>query len=185
MSNGRLDKILYKRRLIRLVRGTNDYLIELGKVDTNIYVISEGIVRMCHFDGNKEITLGFSSKGTVIVSPFGYSRSLPAHIYAVACNKCIVKKISKQTFDRKIEESHEFAHWVYTVAIRQFEMYEKKLKILSGPMEERYEATIMNRQDIIRNVSSKVIASYLGITNFYLCKIKRKLRSINPNKWAV
>lgn len=161
----------------------NDYLIELGKVDTNIYVISEGIVRMCHFDGNKEITLGFSSKGTVIVSPFGYSRSLPAHIYAVACNKCIVKKISKQTFDRKIEESHEFAHWVYTVAIRQFEMYEKKLKILSGPMEERYEATI--RQDIIRNVSSKVIASYLGITNFYLCKIKRKLRSINPNKWAV
>ena len=124
----------------------------------------------------KEVTVGFSSKGTILLSPLGYSQSIPAHIYAVACNRCVVKKIPKQVFDRKIEESHEFARWMYTVAVRQLEMIERKLRMLNGTTKERYEALIANRQNIIRSVSSKVIASYLGITTSYLCKIKRKIR---------
>lgn len=150
-------------------------LVRYGSTDTDIYIVAEGILRVCYFDGNKEVTLGFTSEGTMLMSLFGYMRKKPAFMYIVSCSRCVVRKIPKVDFDRMISESHEFARWMYTVAIHQLYACEMKLSLISGTAQERYVALIKNRPDIIRNVSMKDIASYLGVTPSYLCKLKRRL----------
>ncbi len=152
-----------------------ELLVRYGSIDTNVYIVAEGILRVCYFDGNKEVTLGFTSEGTMLMSLFGYMRKNPAFMYIVSCGKSVVRKISKEDFDRMISDSHEFACWMYTVAIHQLYACEKKLSLISGTAQERYVALIKNRPDIIRNVSMKDIASYLGVTPSYLCKLKRRL----------
>ena len=150
-------------------------LISYGSVDTNIYIVAEGILRLWHFDGNKEITIGFTDIGTVLMSLMGYFNSSPAYICITACTKARLKKIPKTTFDKIIRESHEFSTWIYSVAIHQLFALERKLSLINGTAKEKYISLIKNRPDIIRNVPGKIIASYLGITPFYLCKLKREL----------
>ena len=51
-----------------------------------------------------------------------------------------------------------------------------KWRIIQGPAKERYESILKNRPEIIKNVSLKIIASYLGITPQYLSKLRRNMQ---------
>lgn len=155
--------------------GPRESVIGYGKVDTNIYIVAEGILRAGYFDGNKEVTLAFTDIGTMFMSLHGYFAGKPAFIYYTACNKCLVKRISKEFFDSVIEDSPVFARWVYSVAIHQLYALERKVSLINGTVKERYLALIRNRPDIIKNVSMKVIASYLGVSPYYLCRLKKTL----------
>lgn len=121
--------------------GPRESVIGYGKVDTNIYIVAEGILRAGYFDGNKEVTLAFTDIGTMFMSLHGYFAGKPAFIYYQACSKCLLKKVS----------------------------------LINGTVKERYLALIKNRPDIIKNVSMKVIASYLGVSPHYLCRLKKTL----------
>ena len=68
-----------------------------------------------------------------------------------------------------------FARWMYSVAIHQLFALERKVSLINGTVKERYLALIKNRPDIIKNVSMKVIASYLGVSPHYLCRLKKTL----------
>ena len=140
--------------------GPRESVIGYGKVDTNIYIVAEGILRAGYFDGNKEVTLAFTDIGTMFMSLHGYFAGKPAFIYYQACSKCLLKRISKEFFDNLIEESPVFARWVYSVAIHQLYALERKVSLINGTVKERYLALIKNRPDIIKNVSMKVIASW-------------------------
>ena len=160
--------------------GPRESVIGYGKVDTNIYIVAEGILRAGYFDGNKEVTLAFTDIGTMFMSLHGYFAGKPAFIYYQACSKCLLskcllKRISKEFFDNLIEESPVFARWVYSVAIHQLYALERKVSLINGTVKERYLALIKNRPDIIKNVSMKVIASYLGVSPYYLCRLKKTL----------
>lgn len=168
------EAIIAESDEIRL--NSNEKLISCGDKDPDVYIVSEGILKVCYLsDNKKEVTIGFTSIGTVLLSPFGYRCQDPAFMYIVACNKCAVRRIAKDKFDAFISSSHEFAKWMYSVAIHQFHTSERRLQLFSGTAQERYVALIRNRPDIIRNVSMKDIASYLGVTPSYLCKLKRRL----------
>ena len=135
--------------------GPRESVIGYGKVDTNIYIVAEGILRAGYFDGNKEVTLAFTDIGTMFMSLHGYFAGKPAFIYYQACSKCLLKRISKEFFDNLIEESPVFARWVYSVAIHQLYALERKVSLINGTVKERYLALIKNRPDIIKNVSMK------------------------------
>ncbi len=72
-----------------------------------------------------------------------------------------------------IEQSSDFARWIAWLSMAQLWIYEKKLAVVNGDAKERFEALLENRPDIIENVSSKSIASYIGVTPEYLSVLKR------------
>jgi hypothetical protein len=49
------------------------------------------------------------------------------------------------------------------------------MAVLNGTATERFEALLKNRPEILKNVSSKVIASYIGVTPTSLSRLKREL----------
>jgi CRP-like cAMP-binding protein len=168
--------------VVRVLKGGTDVMLNprdncigYGKVDRDVYVVVNGVLRAGYFDGNKEVTLAFTDIGTIFMSLAGYFTGKPAFIYYAACTKCLVKRIPKKYFDDVIEESPVFARWAYSVAIHQLYALERKVSLINGTVKERYIALIKNRPDIIKNVSMKVIASYLGVSPYYLCRLKKSL----------
>ena len=47
-------------------------LISCGEVNSNVYIVKEGIMRVSHMDGTKEVTLGFALPGTMLISWFSF-----------------------------------------------------------------------------------------------------------------
>ena len=84
-------------------------LISYGQFDDNVYVVKNGIIRYCYFDGIKEKTYGFASPGTIMISYHCYFMRQPSYFQLESCGKSVVMKIPKRTLDKMVRQSHEFA----------------------------------------------------------------------------
>lgn len=149
-----------------------EVLIPYGRTDSHIYVVKSGIVRYCYFDGDKEKTFGFATPGTMMLSYHSYVMNEPSFFQLEACNKAAVMKIPKPEFDRLLEQSNEFSRWMLSLSLGQLYYNEKKFFVVNGLAKERFRSLVRNRPEIIRGVSQKIIASYLGVTPNYLSKLK-------------
>lgn len=169
-----LDKVLSAAEEIYIKPRTP--IIESGRINSNVYIVKEGIIRILHFEQDKEITFGFASPGTFLLSPHSYYMNIPAFLQAETCKTpATVLRISKSRFDSLLAESHELALWMLNLAIGQLFSCERKLYLINGTAKERYSSVLKNRSEIIRAVPAKVIASYLGVTPQYLCRLKEEL----------
>lgn len=151
-------------------------IIDYGRINSNIYCIIQGIIRIFYVIDGKEVTFGFATPGTIILSPYSYFMNIPAFLIAENCKTtATVLKMRKENFDRMLTEYSEFSQWMFRIAIGQLFTCEKKLALINGTARERYAAVLKNRPEIIKAVPSNIIASYLGITPQYLCSLKHEL----------
>lgn len=149
-------------------------LIPYGKIDSNVYVLKNGIMRFFYFDGEKEITFGFSSPGTVIISYYPFYMREPSFFHIEACCDSVVMKMSRRDFVGLIERSHDFSQWIAWISTAQLWLNEKKLMTVNGNAKERFESLLKNRPEILEKVAGKIIASYIGITPQYFSSLKRE-----------
>jgi CRP-like cAMP-binding protein len=149
-------------------------VINYGELDTNIYVVKEGIMRVAYFDGFKEKTFGFGLPGTIFMSYYSYLQNELSYCkYEAACDS-VFMKIPKSKFSEFIRQSHDFAQWMLSMSLTALLFHEKKLGIVNGDAKERLEALIENRPEIIEKVNSKILASYIGITQSDLSTLKKQ-----------
>ena len=153
----------------------NEALIPYGKFDDSVYVVKSGIMRFAYFDGMKEVTFGFSSPGTVIISYYPFYRREPSFFQIEACGESVVMKIPKSKVVELIGQSNDFAQWMFWISTSQLWLNERKLEVLNGDATERFESLVKIRPKLLDEVSSKIIASYVGVTPQYLSKLKRML----------
>jgi CRP-like cAMP-binding protein len=149
-------------------------LIPYGKFDNNVYVLKSGIIRSVYFNGCKEITYSFSSPGTVMISYYPFYMREPSFLQREACCESVAMKIRNADLVGLTEQSSDFAQWMLWISTAQLWLYEKKLSVVNGDAKERFCALIKNRPEIVKNVSSRIIASYIGITPEYLCRLKKR-----------
>lgn len=152
-------------------------LIEYDRINTNVYCLKEGIIRLYYMQESKETTFGFASPGTLILSPLSFYLNQRAYLIAESCKKpATLLKMGKETFDQLVEKHHEFAKWMLSLTIAQICVCEKKLSLIHGTALSRYKAVMLNRSEIISSVSDKILSSYLDITPQHLCRIKKSLK---------
>lgn len=89
----------------------NEILVMGGMINTNIYVVEEGILRYTYMDGTREVTFGFALPGTMLISMHSFYGHQPVFYQIEACCTSKVIKISKQHYDKLVAESHDFARW--------------------------------------------------------------------------
>lgn len=102
-----MEKFLNSLTEIRLRRG--EVLTGYGQLDTNVYVVKSGIIRLTYFDGLKEKTFAFGTPGTLSTQMHCYYMHVPSFFQSDACTETVVMKTSKQKFDALVAESDEFA----------------------------------------------------------------------------
>jgi len=150
-------------------------IISYGELNSDVYILKEGIIRLIYFDGINERTHAFALAGTMVMSHHSYFMRYPAFLQVEACTESTVMKISKRAFDDLMEESHEFSRWVADMALSQLYSYEMKLSIINGTAKDRFISLVKDRPIIMEKVSLKIIASYLGITPQYLSMLRQQL----------
>lgn len=172
MKDETMDRFLGLMTELKLKRNQN--LIPCGKCDPDVYIVRKGIISASCFDGSKERTHGFALPGSMIVSHYSFYGNEPSFSKFFACCPSSVVRVGKADFDKLVEESHDFAKWVMTMYMLELLYIEKKRQVVNGDAKEKFASLIINRPEIIENVTSRIIASYIGITPQYLSKLKRE-----------
>jgi len=174
-----MNRFLNALTEVNLRRG--EVLTGYGQLDSNLYIVRAGILRLIYFDGLTEKTFAFATPGTLYTQMHSYSMHLPSVFQVEACINSVVMKISKQKFDAFLAESDEFARWMLDKALDQLCALEMRMNRINGTARERYESLVKTIPEVAGNVSSRIIASYLGITPVYLSRLK-KMYSVKHEK---
>jgi len=153
----------------------NDIIIEAGIMNSNVYIVRQGIIRFSDMNGDKERTFAFALPGTMFMSKYSFFKGLPSYYQVSACCDSTVLSTSKHTFYRIINDNHKLALWMLNYAYGELFYQEyKNANIQNGSAKERFKSILIDRPQLIRDVPQKILASYLGITPEYFSHLKRE-----------
>lgn len=171
-----------------LTLSKSEYIIRSGSVDTSMWITAQGVTKAEYFDGKMQRVLGFSGKGTITMSPISFVLGYPAFCGFQTITECEMIKVPKEHVDKLLIESHEFSRWMVGVLMGQFCALELKARMLSeGNATTKFKAIVKrqmkldkdgfdpDRPDLLTMISSKDLASYLGITQSYLSNIRKAI----------
>lgn len=174
LSDELIELFLAPAETIRLKK--NEVLIMSGQVDSNIYIVKEGVMRYSYMDGTKEVTFVFALPASMMIAMHSYYAHLPSFYQIEACCCSTILKIPQSHYDHLIATSHEFTRWALRYSQGQIFFLEKKDSVINGNAKEKFMSLIQKRPEIIEKVPLKHIASYLGITQPYLSLLKKQLK---------
>ncbi len=153
----------------------NEFLLKQGKV-SGYYYLAEGFVRAYTYDTNgTEITTYFYAKDHVIFEAASFFLHVPSTENIQAITACKIFAINFADLNTLFHEVPEFREFARAMLVREFVAYKQRtLSMINKSAEERYSNLITTNQEILQHAPLKHIASYLGITDTSLSRIRKE-----------
>lgn len=152
----------------------NEYLKVKGSIDTNLYFIVSGSLRIFIVDEFEEHTIRFGYKNNFITSLDSYLTNKPSDLYIQALKRSQVKVIGKSSFTQLIQRSESTTKiWQTILEELIYQQMERERDILISSPVERYKRVIKRSPQLFQEIPHKYIASYLRMTPETLSRIKK------------
>lgn len=152
----------------------NEFLKHGVSVDTNLYFVVKGTLRIFVIDQEEELTIRFGYHGNIIAALDAYITEQPSDLYIQALKETQLKVISKPAFTSLINgdlELKEIWHKMFEQFVHQ--QMERERDILISSPTERYKRVLNRSPQLFQEVPHKYIASYLRMTPETLSRIKK------------
>jgi CRP-like cAMP-binding protein len=152
-------------------------LLEIGKVAREFYIIEKGLFRSFLYDYNgNETTTGFYGVKEILIESLSLFQRVPSKENFQAITDVVVWRIEYDGFQELLGQIEGLREWGRTWATRQlFTQKQHAISILTMSATDRYLELIRERPQIIEQSPLKYIASYLGITDTSLSRIRREI----------
>ena len=153
----------------------NEYLLKQGKV-SGYYYLATGFVRAFTFDTNgNEITTFFYPQDRVAFEASSFFLRQPSTEYLQAVTDCKVYATSFEKLNILFHSVPEFREFARAMLVKEFVAYKQRtLSMINKSAEERYANLIADNNGIFQYAQLKHIASYLGITDSSLSRIRKE-----------
>lgn len=170
-----LEKIAEKHKKIQVSKG--EFLLKEGEVTNHYYLIESGLVRAFVYDFNNEaITTEFFSENEVAIIPASLFRRSPSKENLQALTDCEMWEIGFDDFQELFHSIPGLAEWGRLWFTYQlFSLKQRQLDMVSETATNRYLKLMKEKPQVIQRAPLKQIASYLGITDTSLSRIRKDI----------
>ena len=152
----------------------DEFFLKQGKISDSVVLI-DGLMRAYTFDvdGN-EVTTNFFSKQRAVYDPASFFQQIASMENIQAVTPCLTYSISYEKVNKIFHTLPGFREYGRLKLLEEVIWFKKRtLAVINRSAEERYADLIKDHEDILQNVPLKHIASYLGITDSSLSRIRR------------
>lgn len=149
------------------------FLFKQGEVCRHLFFIEKGLVRVYYYsDTGKEITAWFSAEHSLVTAIDSFYHHKTTGDYCEVLEDSVIYPINFSELDLILnsEKGARLAFFILYEIARKMTEYISSLKFQSA--EERYKALIKDYPSILNRTSLGHIASYLGITQETLSRIR-------------
>lgn len=155
----------------------NDYLLREGKTATQYWLLESGFARSYVTDAaGNDITTHFYGPGDIVMdwSSFFLQQPTRENIQALtACQCWQLEYLHFQELFHGIETFRE--HGRTNFAASYFTLKSHSIGLIADNAAARYKKLLQEKPLLVQNVSVKHMATYLGITDTSLSRIRREL----------
>jgi len=174
MSTGKAEQLAEKYKPKKIVR--NGYLLKEGAICNESHFIDEGIMRSYTYDleGN-EVTTAFYSKKMFTSDLLSYFKRIPSKEYIQALTDCETWYLTYEDMQTNFHTFPEFREFGRLNIINQYNMLKQRMmSMLQETAEQRYSNLVNSNPEVLQNAPLKHIATYLGITDTSLSRIRKE-----------
>ena len=169
-----------QQELLTLVREMEfqkgDIIQKTGSTCRTVYFVKEGIARIFYYQDGDDITEYFAFSGDIIIRAESLFTGQPTHKGIESLSKTILYAIDAFELERMFDKYHDIERLFRIVYQNAFVHYVRRMESLQlKTARERYEE-LVNTTDIVSQIALKHIASYLGITQVSLSRIRSEKR---------
>lgn len=174
LNKQQIDLITSKVKEIEL--GKDVYFSEAGKIPREVGFVLKGVVRGCYYNNKgEEITRCFISENNLVVDYVNFESNSASSEYLQASTDCKLIVFSKQDWE---ELSHTIVGWdnIKNKMVQKC-LYQKSRKspVISQDATTRYLEFLENYPTLTNRVALSHVASYLGITQQSLSRIRKNI----------
>lgn len=152
-------------------------LLRADRVEKNIYFIKQGIVRAYSKTGDSETTFWFGKEGDTVISMKSYVANKKGYEDIELLENCLLYELNIRNLQQLFNQDIHIANWGRKLAEKELVKTEERL--ISQQFRtatERYKELLKNSPDLIQRVQLGHIASYLGITQVSLSRIRADVK---------
>ena len=154
----------------------NAFLLKEGQVCRHLYFLEKGALRGFYNVDGKEITYWFGFENDFVTSLHSFITQQAAVENIQLLEGSILWRISKENLNALLDEHHELERMVRMVYEKYYiRLEERFVNAQFRTATERYENLLQHTPHILERVSLGCIASYLGISQETLSRIRSKL----------
>jgi len=158
----------------RLNIGRKEYIKVKGSIDTNLYFVVSGSLKIYVLEEFEESIIRFGYKNNLIASLDSFISEKPSDLYIQAIKKSELKVIKKSTFMDFVHSSSEnIKIWQNILGALIFQQLERERDILTSSPLERYKRVLKRSPQLFQEIPNKYIASYLRMAPETLSRIKK------------
>jgi len=155
-----------------------EYFSEAGKIPRRVGFLLEGILRVCYYNNKgEEITRFFIEGQKLVVDIKNFEANFASSEYVQAVTDCKMMVFSREDWDELLSIIVGWDHTVNKIIKKNLiDKLETKAPMLEHSPTERYLAFVEAYPRIALHIPLSYLASYLGITQSSLSRIRKKIR---------
>ena len=160
----------------KLVLSKNEYLVKEGKICKHLYFLEQGALRGYYNLEEKEITHWFAFAEDFVTSFHSFITQQPSVENIQLLEGSVLWSITKENLMRLLNEYHEIERLVRIAYEKYYiRLEERYVNAQFKTASERYQELLQQTPHILEKAPLGVVASYLGISQETLSRIRGKL----------
>ena len=154
-----------------------EFLLKEDEMADEYYLLEKGLVRafVQDFDNN-EITTEFFCENEIVIVPSSLFQRMPSKENLQTLTDSTLWKIDFEKFQElfhSIEGMREWGRAWFTFQL--FTMKQRSLEMITETAKNRYLKLMKDKPEILLNAPLKQIATFLGITDTSLSRIRKEI----------
>ena len=176
LNQQQIDLVQNKAKEVQLKK--DDYFSEAGKIAKHVAFIVDGIFRVCYYNNKgEEITRYFIDENNFAVDLNSFNNKIPSSEYVQAITDC---KLVVFSADALKELSLTIVGWDSIINQITAKALIEKVSRISPMMAEDAKSRYLNFLDKFPQLANRIplslLASYLGITQSSLSRIRKHIK---------
>ncbi|MEY8759853.1 Crp/Fnr family transcriptional regulator [Chryseobacterium tongliaoense] len=153
----------------------NTILVKPGHICENIYFIEKGAARIFYYKDEKDVTDGFRGEETLLLSIISFIRQKPDKRGIELLDDSVLWKLSYKDLEALAAEHPDIQYLYRMIMSSVLIMTQNRIdRMLFQTAEERYDDFVKSHPRANELLTLGMIASFLGITQETLSRIRAK-----------
>ncbi len=153
-----------------------DFILNYGEVCRHIYFVNSGFIRIFYYKNGKSITEWFAGEKHFFFSITSYFDETPSNLIIEAIEDTEVILLSKKGLENYRNTNFEIANLNIEFFSSSLKLSQKRMESLQfETAKQRYFNLLKVQPTILNKIPLQYIASFLGITQETLSRIRASL----------
>lgn len=151
----------------------NAFLCLKGTIDTNVYYVESGSLRVFVLDDCEEQIIRFGYKGSLLVALDSFLTGAPTVFYMQAIKRTVVNVITKAQLEHFLQTPPNRILWTKILEHLIIQQMEREMDLLTSSPRERYQRVLQRSPQLFQEIPSRYIANYLRMSAETLSRLKK------------